>query len=387
MQRLLLASAASFGVFLFTAKPILVREMWCRIFVKIDLKTGMRRLAWYSSKSWMQFQVFPDPVFNFSEGLEVNELFAIKSFLATKKQSEEDYHLDRLTLLASEAKWPSSRENWSQFMIRFASDVDALFACLHAGNICKKPLALPTARKSDFSVESASRALADFATLFPNEKYPWYVISGTFLGLIRDGNFLPHDYDIDVGMNIEAVDVAFVVKLVGDSKNFFLSKYDRQPSLKLDANGSMSSTEIPTLLKLVHVSGLHVDLFFHYLDGNIRWHGSSVHRWENTEFQLAPYSLADVDLLGPADANRYLTENYGNWRIPVTDFNSSTGTPNLKMAHNLESLVLFLRRYALAYQKGIPEADERIEDLLLQGGYIGMCECGPYFDTSSFDNR
>ena len=63
-------------------------------------------------------------------------------------------------------------------------------------------------------------------------------------------------------------------------------------------------------------------------------------------FDLADYTLAGVPVLGPADADRYLTENYGDWRTPVTEFNCTTGTPNLVISRTFRSVALFLTRLA-----------------------------------------
>ena len=58
-------------------------------------------------------------------------------------------------------------------------------------------------RKGDFDIEDAFLALADWNRIFSKERYKWFVISGTFLGLIREGGFLKHDYDIDFGIFYE----------------------------------------------------------------------------------------------------------------------------------------------------------------------------------------
>ena len=58
-------------------------------------------------------------------------------------------------------------------------------------------------REGDFSVDDARTALADLAAALPVDEWRWYVISGTFLGLVREGGFLAHDYDIDVGVTAD----------------------------------------------------------------------------------------------------------------------------------------------------------------------------------------
>lgn len=382
--RVALGSGAALGTLVFTGRPVLAREMWHRIYTHIDVKIAMRRLAWYGAKGWMRLQLLPDPVFDFAEGLDARERASVRSFLRRKGRSEEDRYLDRLTLTAAEATWPMPGDAWQDLMARFAVDANQLLDRIHGAGFAPSPPDIAPPRKGDFSVEDAGKALADFAALFPKDTYPWYVISGTFLGIVREGGFLSHDYDIDVGMNAEDVDLDAIAARARASETFFLHKYDIQHRLQQGPDGTMQRVAAPILMKLVHKTGLHIDLFVHYLDGNIRWHGSSVHRWENSEFALQPYTLSGVDVLGPVDADRYLTENYGTWRIPVTEFNPSTGTPNLRMVHNLNSLVLFLRRYTLAYQDGAPHAAGRIEEMLLAGGYLVNSPEGMRFNPDRF---
>ena len=56
----------------------------------------------------------------------------------------------------------------------------------------------------DFS-KKAKNMLAVFAKYIKREDYPWYVISGTFLGLHRERGFLKHDVDIDLGLDFENI--------------------------------------------------------------------------------------------------------------------------------------------------------------------------------------
>ena len=100
----------------------------------------------------------------------------------------------------------------------------------------------------------------------------------------------------------------------------------------------------PVLLKIIHKTGLNIDLFIHYPDGNIIWHGSSYHRWENKIFNLKTYLLYDLEVFGPDNSDLYLTENYGDWRTPVTNFHFNTGTPNLSIIKNPSSIAMFVKR-------------------------------------------
>ena len=79
--------------------------------------------------------------------------------------------------------------------------------------------------------------------------------------------------------------------------------------------------------------------------------------------------LAGVPVLGPADADRYLTENYGDWRTPVTQFNCTTGTPNLVITRSFRSVALFLTRLA-HFAHGDPGEYARLRATLIQDGML-----------------
>jgi hypothetical protein len=303
--------------------------------------------------------VLQDPVFDFAEGLNAAERAAVARILARRPQDTSAALLDQLTLIAASVQPPVPAGDWDRFMADFAARGDALLRLLSTTGA--RPLRTQAHRTGDFATVDAARALADFAAIFPPATVPWYVISGTFLGLIREGGFLAHDYDIDLGIHAEDADLPEIVSAIARSRDFFLHKSDVQQTFHRGLDGTVLSDARPILYKIVHRSGLHIDLFVHYLDDGQRWHGSNVHRWTNHAFALAPYQLAGVAVLGPADADRYLTENYGDWRTPRTDFNPSTGTPNLAMVHNLASFVLFLRRYALAVESGDAAAGQLAE--------------------------
>ena len=363
----IIASAGWLATLIFTRSGTLAREMWRRLYSERDLKLGFRRLAWYGRKSWIGVSLLADPVFDFTEGTDAAQRAAQRRFLARRERPLIEGRLDDLNLAAAEVDPPMHLDTWRARLSDFAAVANALLDDLSDVDAAPGPQRGKD-RRGDFSVDDAAEALRAFAALFPVEEVPWYVISGTFLGIVREGGFLPHDYDIDLGLNAEVGGIERIEMLLRESPDFALVKMDHQRRLKV-SDDRLEEVSQPILLKAVHRSGVHIDLFMHYLDGTIRWHGSNVHRWENEEFDLAPYRLAGLEVLGPADADRYLTENYGDWRIPRTKFNPSTGTPNLRMVHNLSALVLFLRRYALARMSGDP-GSRTIRQVMLSDGYL-----------------
>ncbi|HEX4239796.1 MAG TPA: hypothetical protein VHZ53_00180 [Steroidobacteraceae bacterium] len=101
---------------------------------------------------------------------------------------------------------------------------------------------------------------------------------------------------------------------------------------------------------------------------------------------MARYHLAGVAVQGPADADRYLTENYGDWRVPVKTFSATTGTPNLRLVSNLFSPALFLKR--MLYHAGRGEAEGRkIEAQMLRSGCLKREDARLVFDPAFLQTR
>ena len=83
-----------------------------------------------------------------------------------------------------------------------------------------------TSRAGDFVINDAIMALSEWNELFAKEKYKWFVISGTFLGLIREGGFLKHDYDIDLGIHSKDFLLNNILEKINKTKNFVIKKID-----------------------------------------------------------------------------------------------------------------------------------------------------------------
>ena len=353
----------------FTGNRVLAADMNRSLRTDPNLKHCLRRLAWYGARSPFRIEPIEDPVFDFAAGRDCDVLNAQSTVAARSGNGGIQQQLDQLTILAA---YPHL--DWDALS-------DAINGVLAMATGPQPTLVqkIPAPRTGDFQVTAAGKALSDFAQLFPNTDIPWYVISGTFLGLIREDGFLRHDYDIDLGIHAETIDLSVMIDKANNDQRFTVTDIVDQVTQTRDTKMAR-----PILFKLVHQDGVHIDVFVHYAEAGLRWHGSNVHRWDNSAFDLTPYTLSGTPVLGPADADRYLTENYGDWRTPVTDFNPSFGTPNLRVVQNVASLVLCLKRYALARQAGLAIADD-ITDRLLAEGYLTLANDGLRFDPTRFD--
>lgn len=175
-----------------------------------------------------------------------------------------------------------------------------------------------------FDQHAAARALADLDELFSQLGHPMFLVSGTFLGAVRNGGFIDSEYDIDVGFFAADIDIAVVAEAMRRSGQY----------------AHVSSNEM--LIKGLHVAGTHVDVFVHFEERGLIWHGSNKHRWYNTPFALGKIALLGREYLAPTDADVYLTENYGDWRSPCAFWDTSFDTPNCVFAASKEALLMLV---------------------------------------------
>ncbi len=178
--------------------------------------------------------------------------------------------------------------------------------------------------KTTFSIYDAERALRDLKKIFDSNNVPFFLVSGTLLGCIREGQLLGHDKDIDLGVwdTFSAEQLIRMIRLAGC---FFILP---------------NSTE--DLVVVRHLNGISIDIFIHRkVDGYI-YHSGVKCVWRNTSFTLQNYLFLNELYSIPDNYNLYLEENYGyDWRIPKINFDSALDTPNL-MVTDKHLMVIYL---------------------------------------------
>jgi hypothetical protein len=218
-------------------------------------------------------------------------------------------------------------------------------------------------------------ALLDFDDLCRLSGMRYFLVSGTLLGVVRDGTFIGHDHDIDVGI-FEDEPFEDLIAAVSNSKNFVLTQEDiicmRRTN---DTDVQYAYLEIPAIIRLAHRTGISIDVFIHFREGNLIWHGSSVYRWDNTNFDLKRYEFLGRSFLGAEDFDRYLTENYGSdWRTPKQKFNVNFDTPNMSYVGTPNAMVFFSWLSAGAIQDQDPTSIRKYIDLLSSLGIVEIKE-------------
>lgn len=366
-------AAAWAGTLAVTGRPsiaTLVRHQ----FLDDETKYAFRLAGWVLRRGWPKVETVTDDFFDFTQGAEPADLDALEGFIRWRRPAlpEHLWRADDLFVRAARihAQLDAGATDVEDLRRDFVEKADALLPLISSPQGDAAPT--PSEREGDFSLDDARTALADLAATLPVDEWGWYVISGTFLGIVREGGFLAHDYDIDVGVTFdpehpERMDA--MIATLGASPRFVVKKVDDAQAVVETAPGRLAVTRSLALVKLIHENGINVDVFVHHREGDVLWHGSSIHRWENRAFDLTDYELAGVRVLGPADSDRYLTENYGDWRTPVTEFNCTTGTPNLVITRSFRSVALFLTRLA-HFAHGDPAEYAKLRATLVADGLL-----------------
>ena len=365
--------AAYAGTLAVTGRPSIARLVRTQ-FVEDETKYAFRLAGWVLRRGWPAVETVTDDFFDFTLGAGPADLESLEAFIAHRRDAlpEHLWRADDLFVRAARihAQLDAGARDIDTLRDDFRAHADDLLAIISTAR--GEPAGPASDRAGDFSVEDARTALADLAEALPVEQWRWYVISGTFLGIVREGGFLAHDYDIDVGVTFDPAHPEVLDDLVAAlrrSPRYVVKKLDDAQTVVETEPGRYAVERAPALVKLIHENGINVDVFVHHLAGDRVWHGSSIHRWENSAFHLADYVLAGVPVLGPADADRYLTENYGDWRTPVTQFNCTTGTPNLVITRSFRSVALFLTRLG-HFAHGDPVEYAKLRATLVEEGML-----------------
>lgn len=190
-----------------------------------------------------------------------------------------------------------------------------------------------------FNAAAAAAALADLcAALEPAGMSP-FLVSGTLLGCARQGSFLAHDKDIDVGLLHEG-GVQPVQELLQAQGRFKVS-VDEHPGQ-------------PThnLLAVHGPTGMAVDVFLYRktaagLVTGVRNGMGHLQTFVFTPFELQRVRFEGVDVCIPADFDRNLTENFGPWRTPDPGYLPHVESPSI--AEPLGPVHMLVARLELLY--------------------------------------
>jgi hypothetical protein len=357
--------------------------------VSPDLKSALRTMLWIWNRSWIPFRFRLGTYFDIGWHLSTESCQALvqKGFIS-RKQLKRQCDLAQLKLsairdcvqtkdhgclLTADQEIRSLVNSVLSEAYRWAMSTD----CVETDKGSIKTEANSSKRVADnrFDNERTRSALLDFDDLCSVVGLRYFLVSGTFLGVVRDRAFIGHDHDIDVGVFEDDLTESLIPAL-SESENFIVNQVDYICLRQVDGDDvQYALMEKPAIIRLAHKTGISIDIFTHFDDGDLVWHGSSVHRWDNTKFDLGEYEFLGRSFKGALDFDRYLNENYGSdWRVPKVDFNVNLDTPNLSFVGTANALVFFSWVITNAVDEKKPDRVKKYTEMLSALGAIEIQE-------------
>jgi len=173
----------------------------------------------------------------------------------------------------------------------------------------------PEVKSKTLAGKGGSSALADVKDVLSSIRTEYFLAAGTALGIVREGKPLDHDSDIDIGIMDASWD-----------KEELESAFQKHPRFIL----SRTHPDNPKV-GVTHRGGASIDLFRFYEENGQMWHNGVFVRWHNTPFTLKESGFPEIPANLPGDVDKYLTECYGDWRVPDPSFDAFIDAPNLEV--------------------------------------------------------
>ncbi len=155
-----------------------------------------------------------------------------------------------------------------------------------------------------------------------NEKgFKYWLEAGTLLGILRDGDLIPWDYDADLGIPAESADE--IMKLRFEFFPNYLIKRRRIQTPWLP--GDMRVIKVKTPWEKIRQINFHIDLFCVYpVKDKYRWVDSNALKHVDRKYYD---SLSTIQWEGrtiniPNYVEEYLSLRYGNWQVPERNYNA-----------------------------------------------------------------
>lgn len=176
-------------------------------------------------------------------------------------------------------------------------------------------------KKPGFDVDAASESLKAVNRVLRERGLQPFLMSGVLLGYLREGQILPHDKDLDLG-------------LIGWEQQFEVAQ-----ALLATGHYHVSwrclrgvQTFLMDVIDLKY--GVAIDFFFFHPHADHFLHGIDYKYGFTQNLRFSPFALKEVDFLGdrfwiPDNAEQNLTENYGDWRTPQSSYVVTVESPAL----------------------------------------------------------
>jgi hypothetical protein len=185
-------------------------------------------------------------------------------------------------------------------------------------------------------------------------------ISGTLLGLERLGQPLPHDTDLDAGLFVTDPHYREFIRALQASpeiaelapQRISLKARIQNPDLHVVPGGIIRYKSMVRNAAAPGSPPVKTDIFLHfdYCAGSM--HGSRNSLWWNSPFAIVQKAYAGGSFSVPGNVHLHLSENYGDYRSEVKEFENSIDCPNAMNIFSWASLTYLLRRQYVMLRLG-----------------------------------
>lgn len=190
----------------------------------------------------------------------------------------------------------------------------------------------------------------------------WFLCSGTLLGLYRDGDFIPTDGDIDIGVLDPSVFRTLRERLIR------VGRFHTTP-------GQLQSNFMAT-----HTNGSKIDVSLYVDRPGVIAKTSHVYEWQFTPFEGRLFTTDYGRLMVPDDVERYLAEMYREWWVKEPNFDSRIDSPNLTFVSPEQVSVVMAGYLIRAFLQGDAAGVRRMASKIarlpdgIRAGVVSACD-------------
>jgi len=314
-----------------------------RSFDKVNLKQSLRGFNWFLQFGFLRKLRINDLTFN--PAYFINTIYRDKLIKKIKltKQIDPVLYFDILYLYAEEIEESllnSRKDTFIKLIKKFSNEYNRVIRHLddrhfHQKNLNSKHLG------HENSYLLLTEALLDFSEI--SNKYKLTLVFGTLLGFIREGGILNHDIDIDVSYQYQNKSEFFT----------FIHSLKSLEKFKIIYNGTATEYGLkknqllykvfPSIITVAHKNGAHIDIFIRYNKGKNVFFYAKHFCWKNSFFEDKEKLFDGLKFNIPVNSDKYLFENYGDWKLKNINYNFIKDSKNLTFSKNLPSIVSFTK--------------------------------------------
>jgi phosphorylcholine metabolism protein LicD len=185
---------------------------------------------------------------------------------------------------------------------------------------------------TDKNLVRARKVLFDVLDFCDSQNIDYYLEGGTLLGLVRDGELLPWDHDIDLSISVNDVEKFVANKKLLAKKGYRLTSRKIHEDIGGFKKGQYRvfkvKKRIPSILKAVlpifHKYMVVADIFVKADDEtHTYWQAMEkimrVDKIYYSKYETIKYLGQRIKV--PYKYKDYLTEKYGDWSFPIKEWN------------------------------------------------------------------